>query len=97
MGIRLEHLRASARWLSPALGLLLLFGVWALGIHQHRGERDHGTCVACSASHSPAVVADAAPAPAGFPSLDELPVARPELAPLPAAPVSASPRAPPLG
>jgi hypothetical protein len=93
---RHDPLRASIPWLSPLLGLLLLFGAWALGVHQHRGERDHGTCVACSASQASAVVADAAPTPAGFPARGERPVATPEVAPPRPAAVS-TPRAPPLG
>jgi hypothetical protein len=85
------------RALSPVLGLVLLLGSLALGLHQHHDTQAHPSCAACNAGHAPATVTDAAPLRSTLPVLAERPVVAPLPAPRTGPRVAISSRAPPLG
>lgn len=47
--------RSIVRVLAPVLGVFLLCGWLASGLHQHHSASEHRPCVVCTANHSPAV------------------------------------------
>ena len=57
----LTFFRRAARWLGPALALLLV-GVVVMGSAHHHGalDGDHA-CAVCTAAHAPAISSGAAP------------------------------------
>ena len=60
---RLSFFRRVARWLGPALTVLLLGIVLIGGVHHHGALDSHHACALCTAAHAPAVGTNPAPAP----------------------------------
>ena len=91
-----SDLRNRLRWLAALLGLALLLGGVAAGLHHHGDAGSHRTCAVCAAAHAPAVAvagvsAPSSPSPAGA----RLVTPRTHT-PRPAAPSATQSRAPPL-
>jgi len=93
----LDRIRPLVARLSTVLGLVLLLGTIASGLHHHHGAIERGGCAVCSAGHASAVVVDAAPAPGALPDVEDLPYTAPEPAHFCSARIATSPRAPPQG
>ena len=54
MKLSVRRRAATALWLGPAFGLLLLLGLVVGGLHHHANENASHACAICSLNHSPA-------------------------------------------
>lgn len=70
MNHALPVLRRTARWMGPAVALLLSAALVLAGTHHHSDLRTHDVCVLCTSANAPAVATSLAPsvaAPAAAP------------------------------
>jgi len=94
---RFDRLLVKVRGLIPVLGVIVLLGARAPGVHHHSETLEHRSCAVCSAAHAPAIMPDAAPTPGTPRTFEAGALAAPEC-PVPVSIRAASPpRAPPLG
>ncbi len=63
MTTALTNLRRLAGILGPALGIVWLCSLVAVGVHHHAGSTEGHACAVCTASHAPAVTTVAAARP----------------------------------
>jgi hypothetical protein len=87
--------RSIVRVLAPALGVFLLCGWLASGLHQHHGASEHHPCTVCTANHSPAVESLPVATPRAPTIHTEHHAAPPQPAPKSVANATAPSRAPP--
>ena len=87
--------RSIVRVLAAVLGVFLLCGWLAGGLHQHHGAGAHHPCAVCTANHSPAVQSLSVAIPRAPTVHTERHAAAPQPAPKSVAGATASSRAPP--